>query len=393
MAREERRGHAAAFRRVHRQGGDDVLQLPHVTRPVIPCECGHDIVADGGAGAHARGGLGPELLDEPRHFVRTFAQGRNRDADHVEPEAQVGTEPSGPYVLFERAVGRRDDARVDLARHVLSDPAHFPFLKCPEELGLRARRQLSDLVQEQRPLIGFFEETGPFADGARERPLRVAEQLRFQEIVGQRGAVHGAERARAPRSARVNRARDELFAAAALPFDQHRVGSERRAADRVAYAVGGRPAAKAIVRISVRLVRREGRCGPQRLEHGGRRGGRDTEQVFRAGRRWLRPGYPPDRDRAQHAAAGDDRFCRFGRQSLAEESTAAIEDRPGQHLFGRPWAARDGRLTAQPGGADHDGARLHDLEQVGRDRLQRSALVRAVVYGVEQHLEPLNEIA
>src|SRR5205823_10979670 len=52
--RQQADGDAAAPRPVHRERGDDVLQLAHVPRPVVARQRGDEIVAEHGAGADAR---------------------------------------------------------------------------------------------------------------------------------------------------------------------------------------------------------------------------------------------------------------------------------------------------------------------------------------------------
>ena len=54
-----------------------------------------------------------------------------------------------------------------------------------------------------------------------EAALHVAEQLRFEQRVGNAGAVDGDERRRATAAAMVDQARDDLLADAALAGDQH----------------------------------------------------------------------------------------------------------------------------------------------------------------------------
>ena len=69
--------------------------------------------------------------------------------------------------------------------------------------------------------------------GARERAAHVAEQLRFDQRLGQRRAVDAHERHLALRAPVVNRARDELLAGAGLARDEHRaarLGDEPRGA-------------------------------------------------------------------------------------------------------------------------------------------------------------------
>ena len=71
------------------------------------------------------------------------------------------------------------------------------------------------------------------AGRARERAARVAEQLVLEERVGERGAVERDERLLGARTARVQRARDELLPRAGLAGDQHRARRGGRAADQI----------------------------------------------------------------------------------------------------------------------------------------------------------------
>ena len=138
----------------------------------------------------------------------------------------------GRDLLVEPAIGGRDDAGVDAARHVLADAPHFPILQHAQQLGLRARRQLADLVEEHRAAIGFLEEPGALADRPGERAARVAEELRLEQVVGEGRAVDRAQAAVAPRTEPMHAAGDELLAAAALPFDEHWKRRARRTQDR-----------------------------------------------------------------------------------------------------------------------------------------------------------------
>ena len=67
-------------------------------------------------------------------------------------------------------------------------------------------------------------------DGAGERALLVAEQLALEQRRGNRGAVDGDERPVAARAQRVERAREQLLAGAALAAQQHRGVGRRRLA-------------------------------------------------------------------------------------------------------------------------------------------------------------------
>ncbi len=54
-------------------------------------------------------------------------------------------------------------------------------------------REVTDLVEEERPALGHLDLAGDAAIGARERAALVAEQLALDELRGQRRAVDGHE--------------------------------------------------------------------------------------------------------------------------------------------------------------------------------------------------------
>src|SRR5213078_4387904 len=66
---------------------------------------------------------------------------------------------------------------------------------------------------------------------AREGAALVAEELRLQELLGQRGAVHRDERLGGPRAVRVHGPRDQLLARARLAADEDVGVRPRRLAD------------------------------------------------------------------------------------------------------------------------------------------------------------------
>src|SRR4030095_4667889 len=88
-------------------------------------------------------------------------------------------------------------------------------LEHAQELRLDRQRDLADLVEEDRAAVGLFEETLLRGDGARERTLLVAEEVRLDEALGDRGAAHGYERPLAARP-RVDRGGGDLPAGPGL---------------------------------------------------------------------------------------------------------------------------------------------------------------------------------
>ena len=148
----------------------------------------------------------------------------------MEPVVEVLAEPAGGDELSQVRVRRRDHPEVHGNGGVGSDRRHATLLEDPEELHLVVGTHGADLVQEDRPGVRQLEVTRPVAVGARERATNVTEQLRLDDLGGDRPAVHRDERAVAPRAQRVDRPRQDLLPDAALAQDEHvRVGSGEEA--------------------------------------------------------------------------------------------------------------------------------------------------------------------
>src|SRR5207247_8687493 len=82
-----------------------------------------------------------------------------------------------------------------------------------------------------------LEAPAPPRRGAGERPALVAEELGLDQLVGDGGAVHLDERLCAARGQRVDRAGDQLLAAAVLAVDEYAAARRRRGGDRLAQAL------------------------------------------------------------------------------------------------------------------------------------------------------------
>ena len=150
-------------------------------------------------------------------------------------------------LLFEVLVRRRDHAHVDVHRLRRSQPLDLALLQHAQHLGLRLQAHVADFVEEDGAAIRLLELAHLPLGGARERSLFVAEQLRLDEVFGNRGAVDLHEALAAPRAQAMNRPRDELLADAALALQQH--GRVRRCglANRLFHLSQGRAVADHLV--------------------------------------------------------------------------------------------------------------------------------------------------
>ena len=117
--------------------------------------------------------------------------------EHVQPVVQVLAQLALLHRLERVDVGRGDDAHVDRLLVAAAEAAERALLQHAQQLDLRRRRHLGDLVEEQRAAVGELEAALPPLGGAGERALLVAEDLALEQRLGNRRAVDGDERERA----------------------------------------------------------------------------------------------------------------------------------------------------------------------------------------------------
>ena len=86
-------------------------------------------------------------------------------------------------------VGGGDDAHVDRLLLPPAQPPERPLLQHAQQLHLRGRLHLGDLVEEERAAVRQLEHAGPAVVRAGERPLLMTEDLALEQRFGNRGAV------------------------------------------------------------------------------------------------------------------------------------------------------------------------------------------------------------
>ena len=126
---------------------------------VKPCTCGPSSSAC----------LERSALRDDEHVVAALAERAARtDVDDVEPVVEVLAEAARADLVLEDAVGRGDDADVDLLGLAVADAEDDALLQRAQELDLEVQRQLADLVEEERAPVGRLELAGARRDGAGE---------------------------------------------------------------------------------------------------------------------------------------------------------------------------------------------------------------------------------
>src|SRR5262249_42003221 len=132
------------------------------------------------------------------------------------------------------------------------------------------RRDVADLVEEDRPAVRDLEAALLARARAGEGAALVAEELAEQQRLDERRAVDLHEGLVAPRRAVVDRVGDELLAGAALAADEHEAVARRDAIDERQHAVdrGAVPDDGRILVAPRRLARLVARLGARRERRG-----------------------------------------------------------------------------------------------------------------------------
>ena len=104
---------------------------------------------------------------------------------------------------------------------IAADALEAAFLQYPQQLDLHLQRHVADFVQEQRAAFGKLEAAHAGGQRAGEGAFLMAEQFAFQEVGGNRAAIHRHERVPGPARQFVNVARHHFLAGAGLAEYQH----------------------------------------------------------------------------------------------------------------------------------------------------------------------------
>ena len=140
-----------------------------------------------------------QVPDQQRDVAAPLAQARQRDRKDVQAIVEIAPEAAVPHLLGQVAVGRGDDADVDVDRARTAEALDLPLLQHAQQLRLQLERQLADLVEEHGAAVRQLEAADLAGVRAGEGAALVAEQLALDQRRRQRRAVDDHERAVAAR--------------------------------------------------------------------------------------------------------------------------------------------------------------------------------------------------
>lgn len=197
---------------------DGLLELAHVVWPAMEGER-----AVGGGREDHRVSVEPpqKLRHESPEVFDTLAQVGYREDTAVETSVEISAKRTVLHETIEILMGRAHQPHVDLDRTVSTHREHLGFLKHTEQADLHLGRHVSDLVQQERTLVGraHLPQSSPLCGGV--RALLHAEELRSDEALLDGGGVDRDEGPAAMRAV-VERSRQDLFAGPGVTEQHHR---------------------------------------------------------------------------------------------------------------------------------------------------------------------------
>ena len=211
---------------------DDVAQFAHITGPVVGAQNRpHRRRKRFFRPAFPVTDFLQEKFRQRLNVLRPLAQRGEVDLNDVDAVIQVFSETpffdEGRQVLVRGA----NDPNIDVVRFGAAHRKDGLIVHGAQQLGLHGHIHVADFIQKQRTLISRHELARIIAHRAGEAPFHMAEQLAFDECVGNGGAVHRHERMRGAFAVQVNGASHQLLTGAAFSGDQHFTVHARRPVD------------------------------------------------------------------------------------------------------------------------------------------------------------------
>src|SRR3984957_19733305 len=158
-------------------------------------------------------------LGEGKDVLRSFAQRRQRERNHVQAVIEILAKTAGRDFSLEISIGRDDNASVNSERAITANSLKAAVLNEAQKFDLQRRRQLGNFVEQHGAAVDCFETSGLVVDRAGETSANMTEQLVFEHVLRQRRAANHDERAMPARTPSMNLLRKHVLAGPTLTGD------------------------------------------------------------------------------------------------------------------------------------------------------------------------------
>ncbi len=118
-------------------------------------------------------------------------QRRQIQFNALEPVVQILAELAALHEFVQVAVTCANELKIDLDGCFSAERRDLVFLDHAQQPRLQRERHVADFIEKERAAIGLHDLAAPsFALRAGERARTIAKQFAFDQIFGQRGAIH-----------------------------------------------------------------------------------------------------------------------------------------------------------------------------------------------------------
>src|ERR1700722_5613537 len=157
---------------------------------------------------------------EIRNIFAALAQCRQQKREDVQPIIEIAAELTTRYHLSQIAIGCSNEPNIDFVSSTASEPLELLLLQHTQQLRLQSMRNVADFVQEKRALVRHLEAPDFLSNRSGESSLLVSEQLAFQKIERNSGAIQLNKSAPIALTRSMNSMGDELFSCAGFSFNE-----------------------------------------------------------------------------------------------------------------------------------------------------------------------------
>src|SRR4051812_39312966 len=133
--------------------------------------------------------LSQEVVGEKRNIFATFTKRRQIKSNDVDTVEKVLAEATGSDFVSKVAVGGADDASVGASFLGVANAIVGTVLEELQGLGLKAKIEFGDFVEEESAVLGAFDVTGLGGVSVCKSTFFVAKEFALEERSGNRGAV------------------------------------------------------------------------------------------------------------------------------------------------------------------------------------------------------------
>src|SRR5271166_301110 len=135
-------------------------------------------------GRQAHGKFFKKVRGQWSNVIEALPQGWNLDGKSAETVVQIFAEFPLAHEAQQVRVGGGDDTGIDAHDFGAAQTLQFFLLQKAEQLGLKAQRHLSDLIEEKRASLRRLNSSRVGLQGSGKSAARVSEQFGFEQVLG-----------------------------------------------------------------------------------------------------------------------------------------------------------------------------------------------------------------